>query len=171
MPFKMGLSKEDLSGPPPVPNGVYELQVTQFKPKISKNGDSLNYNLEASVYGMPEYENRKIFHSLNTGFAVAIRDFSHACGVPLEEIPDPEDSTKTLQVLPGTFEHMTEFPDDPTKWGKYVGPLTNKIFKAELAETEYQGKKRSEVRCFHCAVPDCATKEPDLKHSQNLIKS
>ena len=171
MAFKMGMSKEDLSGPPPVPNGLYELQVTNFRPKVAKSGESLNYNAEFTISGNPLYENRKVFHPLNTSFAVAIRDFSHACGVPLEEIPNPENPSENLQVLPGTFENAKENPDDPSKWGKYIGPLTNKIFKAELVTTTYQGKNKNEIRCFFCAIPGCAEKEPDIKHSQNLIKS
>ena len=171
MAFKMGMSKEDLSGPPPVKPGVYELQVIQFKPKIAASGESLNYNAEFTIVNMPDAENKKVFHPLNTSFAVAIRDFVHACGEVLETIPDPDKPGETLQVLPGTFEHITEFPDDPLKWGKYLGPLTNKIFKCELAETEYKGRKKNEIRLFFCTVPNCATLEPELKHSQNLIKA
>jgi hypothetical protein len=170
MAFKMGMSKEDLSGFPPVPAGVYELQVTQFKPKVAKSGESLNYNGEFTIFGNPAYENRKVFHPLNTSFAVAIRDFVHSCGESMEFIPDPDNPAETLQVLPGTFENFKGNEDDPTKWGKYLGPLTNKVFTVELAETEYQGKKKNEIRMFFCGVADCAVKEPDLKHSTNLIK-
>lgn len=174
MAFKMGMSKEDLSGPPPVPNGLYELIVTGFRPKVAKSGESLNYNGEFTITGNPLHENRKVFHPLNTSFAVAIRDFVHACGVPMEKIivqGDAQTDQTEEFVLPGTFENADTNPDDPTKWGKYLGPLTNKIFKAELVTTEYQGKHKNEIRCFFCAIPNCAVNEPDLKHSQNLIKS
>jgi hypothetical protein len=173
MAFKMGMSKEVLSGPKHVPNGLYELQVTGFRPKVAKSGESLNYNAEFTITGNPLYENRKVFHPLNTSFAVAIRDFVHACGLPLETITVPTSADADQheeQVLPGTFENADTNPDDPTKWGKYIGPLTNKIFKAELVTTTYQGKDKNEVRCFFCALPNCSTLEPDLKHSQNLIK-
>ena len=173
MAFKMGFKKEELSGPPPATPGVYELQVTGFRPKLAKSGESLNYNAEFTIVGNPLYENRRVFHPLNTSFAVAIRDFVHACGVPLETITvigDAETPQHEEQVLPGTFEGMAENPDDPSKWGKYMGPLTNKIFKAELAITEYQGKQKNEVRVFFCALPGCATAEPELKHSMNLIR-
>ncbi len=174
MAFKMGMTKEDLSGPPPVPNGVYDLQVTGFRPKVAKSGESLNYNAEFTIYGNPLYENRKVFHPLNTAFGVAIRDFVHACGVPMEHriVPgDAQTDQYEADFLPGTFEDADKYPDDPSKWGKYMGPLTNKIFKAELATTVYQGKAKNEVRVFFCALPNCAVLEPDLKHSQNLIKS
>jgi hypothetical protein len=173
MAFKMGMTKEDLSGPKPVPNGLYELQVTGFRPKIAKSGTSLNYNAEFTITGNPLYENRKVFHPLNTSFSVAIRDFVHATGLELETITVPGDADTPQherQILPGTFENAAQFPDDPSKWGKYIGPLTNKIFKAELVTTTYQGKDKNEIRCFFCAVPDCAVTYPDIKHSQNLIK-
>lgn len=174
MAFKMGMKKEDLTGPPPVPNGLYELQLTGFRPKIAKSGESLNYNAEFTISGNPLYENRKVFHPLNTSFAVAIRDFVHATGLDMEKIVIPTSADEDQHeefVLPGTFEGAAEHPDDPSKWGKYVGPLTNKIFKAELVTTEYQGKPKNEVRCFFCAFPNCAELYPDMKHSQNLIKS
>lgn len=169
----MGMTKEDLSGPPPVPQGVYELQVTNFKPIVAKSGTSLNYNLEATIVNNPQYEGRKVFHPLNTSFGVAIRDFVHATGIDMEvqlvlttaDTPQHEEF-----VLPGIFEGAAANPDDPTKWGKYLGPLTNKVFKAELAVTSYQGRPKNEVRVFYCAFPGCATVYPEMKHSQNLIK-
>jgi hypothetical protein len=173
MAFKMGMSKEDLSGPPPVPQGVYELQVTGFRPKIAKSGESLNYNLEATIVNNPKFENRKVFHPLNTSFAVAVRDFAHACGIDMEKITvlTTADTPQHEEfVLPGIFEGAAENPDDPSKWGKYIGPLTNKIFKAELAITVYQGKEKNEVRVFFCAYSNCAVEYPDIKHSSNLIK-
>lgn len=172
MPFKMGMSKEDLTGPPPVPPGVYDLQVTGFRPKIAKSGESLNYNAEFTVTSNPTFDGRKVFHPMNTSFGVAIRDFTHACGLQLEKMDNPEGGDQ-LDCLPGTFEFMKQFPDEPDKWGKYLGPLTNKIFKAELAVTTFQGKEKNEIRQFLCALKDCAVLEPDprLKHSTNLIKA
>lgn len=170
MAFKMGMTKENLSGPAPAPNGIYKLRVTGFRPAIAKSGTSLNYNAEFTLVENPEYENRKVFHPLNTAFAIAIWDFVHACGEEMEEQVDP-DTGEPMFVLPGTFEGLKDNPDDPSKWGKYIGPLTNKVFEAELANTEYQGKKKNEVRAFFCAVPNCSTKHPDVNHSKNLIKN
>jgi hypothetical protein len=174
MAFKMGMSKEDLSGPPPVPNGLYELQLTGFRPKIAKSGESLNYNAEFTIAGNPLYENRRVFHPLNTAFAVAIRDYVHATGMDMEKIivmGDADTPQHEEFVLPGIFEDADKYPDDPSKWGKYLGPLTNKTFKAELVTTTYNGKLKNEIRAFFCAFPDCAVIYPDIKHSQNLIKS
>jgi len=173
MAFKMGMTKEDLSGPAPVPPGIYELQLTGFRPKIAKSGESLNYNAEFTVTGHAQYDGRKVFHPLNTSFGVAIRDFVHATGLDMETVivPTSADSDQHEEmVMPGTFENADLNPDDPSKWGKYIGPLTNKVFKVELAITNYQGKDKNEVRAFFCALPDCAVKYPDMKHSQNLIK-
>ena len=167
MPFKMGMSKEDLSGPKPVPPNIYELQVTGFRPKVAKSGTSLNYNAELTIVNHPEYDGRKVFHPLNTSFGVAIRDFVHSMGEKLEK---RNIGGEELEVLPGMFENQDSNPDDPEKWGKYLGPLTNKVGKAELAITQYQGKDKNEVRSFICAVPQCAVLEPDMKHSTNLIK-
>jgi hypothetical protein len=173
MAFKMGMTKGDLTGPPPVPNGVYELQFAGMRPKIAKSGTSLNYNAEFTIVGNPAYENRKVFHPLNTSFAVAIRDFVHACGLDMETqtvLTTADTPQHDEYVLPGTFENAAASPDEPEKWGKYIGPLTNKIFKAELAITVYQGKEKNEVRCFFCAFPGCAVQYPDIRHSSNLIK-
>ena len=169
MAFKMGMTKEDLSGPPPVPPGIYEHQLAGFRPKIAKSGESLNYNAEFTITGNPAYENRKVFHPLNTSFAVAVRDFIHACGIDMEKITvlTTADTPQHDEfVLPGTFENADTNPDDPSKWGKYLGPLTNKIFKAELAITEYQGKSKNEVRAFFCAFPD-----PTITFSINYFAS
>lgn len=179
-PFKMSMSKEDLSGPPPVPPNIYTLRFVQFKPKLAKSGESLNYNAEFTIEGNPAYENRKVFHPLNTAFAVAIRDFVHATGIDMEKVTVPESLDPATNVvtpahdefiLPGIFEDADKNPEDPSKWGKYMGPLTNKTFKAELVITEYQGKSKNEVRCFFCAFPGCAVAYPDMKHSTNLIKA
>jgi hypothetical protein len=175
MPFKMGMSKEDLTGPPPIPPGVYFLQVTNFKPKVSRKGDSLNYNAEFTVTQHPQYDGRKVFSSLNTGFAVGIRDFVHACGIDMELVHVPstaEEDQHDEFTLPGMFEDSDKYPDNPEKWGRYLGPLTNKIFKAELAIVNPPGyKPKNEVRVYSCAYPGCATEYPDVKHSQNLIKA
>ena len=174
MAFKMGISKEDLSGPKPVPPGIYELQTTGFRPKIAKSGTSLNYNVELTIVNHPEHDGKKVFHPLNTSFGVAIRDYSHAMGERLEHRIVPGDATTDqdeADYLPGMFENQDQFPQEPEKWGKYLGPLTNKIGKAELAITNYQGKDKNEVRCFICNVPQCAVLEPEMKHSTNLIKT
>lgn len=173
MAFKMSLSKEDLSGPPPVPNNIYWLETTGFRPKASKNGQYLNYNAEFTIVDNPEYDGRKLFHPLTTGFAVAIRDFVHATGIDMEKVLTTDENGIEVEdfILPGMFKDQDKFPGDPTKWGAYIGPLLRKKFQAEVVTTEYNGKPKNEIRAFFCTLPNCATLYPDMKHSQNLIKS
>lgn len=169
MPFKMGMKKEDLSGPKAAAPGMYELQTVNFRPKVAKSGESLNYNVEMQIVNHPTEDGKRVFHPLNTSFFTAIRDYCHANGVECE--------TKTVDgeeilVFPGMFENQDQFPDEPEKWGKYLGPLTNKICKAELTVTPgYQGRPdKNEVVMFICSIPGCAVKEPELRHSTSLIR-
>lgn len=174
MAFQIGASRQQLSGPAPVDNNIYELQVAGLKPKLSKAGDSLNYNAEFTIINNPALEGRKVFSSLNTKFFTAIRDFVHATGNVCEvvQVQNPETGEIEEQfVLPGIFENQEQHPDDPSLWGAYRGPLTNATFKAEVVKTEYQGKLKNEIRAYFCAVPNCATLEPDMKHSTSLIKN
>jgi hypothetical protein len=165
MAFNMGFSKEEISGPPPVPAGQYDAQLKGFKPKESKDKDSVNLNAEFEIIGNDDLKNRKFFATLSMKAPWIIVDFVHACGLVMEEVQDEYASTeKANYTIPGIFEGSDGSEPDPAKW-KYQGPLTNKTLKVELAEKEYQGKKSNEVRQFICAVPDC--KE---KHSTNLIK-
>lgn len=165
MGFKMGYNKEDISGKPPVPPGWYTLQVKTFKPKIvGEHKDSINLNAEFAIVGNAEYDGRKVFSGLNTKAGWITNDFVHACGLKLEVVQDENAGTEAeTYALPGAWENQDKFPEDPSQW-KYLGPLTNKTFEAELAITEFQGRSRNEIRQFRCAVPDCQD-----KHSTNLI--
>lgn len=171
MAFQVGFSKEDLTITP-VPTGIYELRVVKFRPKISAKGNSLNYNLESEVVNMnDDLDSKRVFHPLNTLFSIAIWDFVHACGLEMEKVEVVEDGVpKEILVLPGIFENADANPDDPSQWGDYKGPLTNKVFRADVVETSFQGKPKNEIRAFLCALPNCETLHPDVKHSTNLIK-
>ena len=174
MAFQVGAFKSQLTGPPPVPTNIYTLQLVGFRPKVAAKGDSLNYNAEFKILDDPQYNDSKVFFSLNTKFFVATRDWVHATGNECEisQMLNPETGVvEDFETMPGFFEDADKFPEDPTKWGAYRGPLTNATFKAEVILTSYQGKPKNEIRQFFCAVPDCATKYPDMKHLTNLIKS
>jgi hypothetical protein len=168
MGFKMSFNREELSGKPPVPPGWYTLQFKQFRPKIAgANKDGYMLNAECAVIGNQEYEGRKVFVGLSNKAGWVINAFVHACGVPLEVVQDGNAGTEAEETcLPGTFEFVDKFPDDPSQWGKYVGPLTNKTFEAELTTTSYQGRDKNEVRQFRCNLPNC-----NEKHPTNLISS
>jgi len=165
MGFQMNFSKEQISGKPPVPSGPYTLQFKGFKPKTAgKEKDSVSLNAEFAIVGHSEHEGRRVFAGLNSKAAWQIVDFVHACGLTMEEVQDGNQGTEAAQfTIPGVFEGADKHPTDPEQW-KYLGPLTNKTFQVELGETEYQGKKRNEVRQYFCAVPGCQE-----KHSTNLL--
>lgn len=167
MAFSMNFSKSELTGnSAPVPAGIYTLQFNGFKPKVSKAGDSVNLNAEFSIIQHPEYEGRKIFASLNTKGAFIFPDFVHACDCEMEVVQDEFVGTEAENLtLPGVFDGSDQYPEDPSQW-KYMGPLTNATLQVELAETEYQGKKRNEIRMFVCALGGTCS----AKHSTNLIR-
>ena|SRR5215472_14259769 len=162
MAFKMGYNKEDVSGKPPAPPGWYTLQFKQFKPKIAGvNKDGVMLNAECIIIGNGDQEGKRVFIGLSNKAGWVIYAFVHACGLPMTVIEDGNQGTEAEETaLPGTWEHVDQFPDDPSKWGKYVGPLTNKTFEAELAITSYQGRDKNEVRQFRCALADCSDKHP-----------
>jgi hypothetical protein len=166
MAFQMSYQKEELSGALPVPAGWYTLQVKNFRPRASKDGQSVSLNAELAIVGSTEYDGRRVFAGLNSKAGFIIFNFVHAAGMQMEEIQDEFAGTEKANLtLPGVFEGSDTHPDDPSQW-KYQGPLLNATMEVELAETEYQGKKRNEVRQFKCAVPGCTE-----KHSTNLIKN
>lgn len=162
MAFKMGFNRDDLSGKPPVPPGWYTLQFKSFKPKIAgANKDGFMLNAECVVVGNQEYDGRKVFMGLSNKAGWVLYSFVHACGLQMEPILDGNQGTEAeTSFIPGTFEDIDKFPEDPSRWGKYLGPLTNKTFEAELAITEYQGRHKNEVRQYRCAIPGCPEKHP-----------
>lgn len=165
MAFKMAWSKEELTGAPPVPAGMYTVMFKGFRPKTSKDGNSVNFNAEFEIISPEEYKGRRVFHSLNTGAGFIFTCFVHAAGLQMEEVQNENAGTEKADLtIPGVLEGSDDPNKKPEDW-KYQGPLTNKTMQVELAETEYQGKKRNEVRQFICAVPGCTE-----KHSTNLIK-
>jgi hypothetical protein len=162
MAFKMNFNKDDISGKPPVPPGWYTLQFKQFKPKVAgEKKDGFMLNAECAVVGNQEHEGRKVFIGLSNKAGWVLNAFCHGCGVPMEVIQDGNQGTEAEETcLPGTFEFIEKFPDDPSQWGKYVGPLTNKTLEAELFIDNYQGRESNKVRQFRCAVPGCQEKHP-----------
>jgi len=135
MGFKMNFNKEDISGKPPVPPGWYTIQLKGFKPKVAgENKDSLTLNPEMAIVGNQEFENRRVFNNLSSKAGWIMLDFHHGFGVPMEVVQDGNEGTEAEQyTMAGTFEKINEFPDDPSQWGKYIGPLTNKTASVELA--------------------------------------
>jgi hypothetical protein len=179
MAFDMGFSRASLTSPI-AQTGLYELQVNGFRPKLTKKGDGVNYNVETTIVNNPGFtangaplEGIKVFHPLSTKFSIAIWDFVHACGLEMEEVLVPGDAQTdqhTTLVLPGVWEGAAANPEDPSQWGEYKGPLLNVIFKADVIESSFNGKPKNEIRAFLCALDGCAERYPDVRHSNNLCK-
>jgi hypothetical protein len=170
MAFKMAFNKQELSGPPPLPNDWYDVRFLSFDPKKvgGKDGKEYSVNLNANLEVIGQEHNgrpRKVFVSLNSNAGWTYPDFCHCFGLPLEVVQDGNEGTEAENLtIPGVFVGADQFPEEPEKW-KYQGPLTNATGRVELGTTEYQGRQRNEVRQFKCAIPDC--KE---RHATNLLK-
>lgn len=156
----MGVDPEQVKAPKPVPgNQWYKLKVKGIKVKNSKDKQSHNYEiLTEIVENKPEYNGTKIYCRLNTKFARAWVDLSHALGFPL----NPDGS------FVGTWEFDPADPENVEK-AQYKGPLLGKIMDAELVVTSYQGNEKNEPKQYRCTIEGCATKFPDIKHMTNLI--
>jgi hypothetical protein len=168
MAFKMSFNKEELGGALPVPAGWYSVQIKNFRPKKSKDGESLSLNAELAIVNNSEYDGRRVFAGLNTKMAWMWPDFVHATGLEMEEVQDEFAGTEKANfTIPGVFEGSDTHPDEPSQW-KYLGPLLNKTMEVELANIPPQDgyKAKNEVRQYKCAVTGCTE-----KHSTNLIKN
>lgn len=156
----ISVNNEKLKGFTPVPGNIYEFEFKGFKPAMSKNKDSVNYNPILEIVNHPEYEGRKIFENLNSKADWIINDFVHSLGF---EMVKKDENTSDI---PGDFDGN---PDDMTTW-TYRGPMMGARGKCELVATTYQGKPQNKVKQWICQVKDCAIKNPDITHSTNLIK-
>src|SRR3990172_3539678 len=144
------LDKSKLSAPEPVPAGIYEFRFEGFKPKTSKNGDSMNLNPSLAVINNPEFDGsqgkkRYIFGSMNSKADWILNDFLHSLGFELG----------TGGEFPGNF-------DD--NW-VYTGPLIGATGKLEVTVEPYMGKLQNKVKQYFCKVDNCAVKNPDIRHS------
>lgn len=172
-PFKMTLSKEQVEGREALPEGIYKVRFIKFSPKLSKpkagepdNARSINLNAEYEVLDHPEYSGRKVYELANMKSYNIQTELCHGFGVPLEV--DPTDGT---YYIPGTWDSRPDFdPDNPETY-EYKGPLTGKVAQVELGIRTYNGRNMNAVRKYFCAVDDCATKFPEIRHVANLIKS
>lgn len=160
-PVKMGVDPERLKAPKPQPNGWYKLKLVGFKPKLSSKKDSVNFNASFEVLNPagPEYT-KLVYHNLNQKFDRHINDVVHGLGFMLEKDGN----------LPGTWVFDPADPDNVEK-AQYKGPLIGRTMEAELTTTTYQGNERNEIRQVRCAVPDCTSKNPDMRHQTNMISS
>ncbi len=157
--FSMKVSNATIEGLDVIPPGPYEIKLVSFAPKLSKKGDTVNFNPCMVVVGHPEFAGRKIFDTLNSnGYQFA--DFSHCFGLPLDT--DGKDSW-----LPGSFDGE---PSADPKTLPYKGPLVGRTGKIIVAVDNYNGKDSNKVERYICAIADCASKFPKIRHSVDLLK-
>lgn len=161
MAFQMKVSNEKLTGAENPTPGPYKLKLLFFKPETSKKGDSINLKACMEVVDHVTFDGRKVWDNLNSNGAWTYSDFCHAFGLPMET--DGKESW-----LPGNWDgDAAKFdPNKPETW-KYVGPLVGRTANVEIGVDSFGAK----IRRYFCAVPDCATKFPTVKHSQDLMKN
>lgn len=151
---KIGASKEQLKGLPPLPPGIYHVRLDKFEPKKPKKpgSDSVNLNPVLKIINHPTLNDRIVFFSFNTAFSPNILEFCHGFGERL--VADGEDMN-----IPGEFVPLDE--PDPTKW-TYMGPLSGRTARVELTEKDNgKGGKNIAVKKFFCAVQGCTEKHKD----------
>lgn len=160
---KLTASSEEIKGLPPMKEGMVMVRLDGFKPKLSNKKDSVNLNPQLKVINHAEYNDRVVFEYLNTKAKFMWKEFCHAFGVPLNQLPDGE------VEFPGEFDGPE---DDPTKWD-YRGPLLGQIAQLYLIQEPAKDKNgnvtggvRNAIKYYVCKLPGCTE-----KHSQNLIRS
>jgi hypothetical protein len=164
MAFAMAFDKDSLSGKV-IPPGLYKVRLNGFKPRQNKNKDSVNFNAQMKVIDHPEFDGVPLYETLSAKSGFTQWDFAHAFGLELE------DQGNGQYALPGTWDgDLAGFKEhDPSTW-KYDGPLLGRDAQVEVAVDTYEGKENNKIKRYICAVPDCATKFPDNKHSSDLLK-
>jgi hypothetical protein len=147
---KISFSKESLEGKPQPPEGLYELRLEGFEPKMASKKTSVNLSPVLKIVNHQTHTGYQIYDNLNTGAGWIIEAFCHAMGQPLVQKPD------------GSFDIPGEFvgPDDKPEDWNYVGPLSGCVAKAMLKPSEYNGKTNMKVDQWFCAVPGCNSKHP-----------
>lgn len=164
MAFEMKVSNDKLEGMDVVPTGEYEVRLVAFNPKTAKSGTSVNLNPKMEIVNHPEFAGRNVFDTLNSGGAFTWPDFVHCFGLPME-------TDGTSSWIPGDWngDPATYNADDASTW-KYKGPLLNRTGKVEIVVDNYNNKDNNKINRYFCAVPDCASKFPKIRHSTNLVK-
>jgi hypothetical protein len=157
---KITVSKEQISGFPVAPEGVYEVRLDSFRPaKVgakAKDQNSVNLKPALKIVNSQDFNDQFAgWENLNTGCWYLV-DFAHCFGEPMIDVGGGNIS------LPGEFIGPD---DDPSKW-QYVGPLAGKVGKVYLKVGKDQNNKDCNViDHYFCALPGCQE-----KHSAHLVK-
>lgn len=175
-PFKMTLSKEQVEGRENVPKGIYMVRFIGFEPKLSKfdpanpnKERSINLNAKFEIIDNPEYAGRFLYEIMNMKQYGIQTEVCHGLGIPLEAGVDANGEPEYW--IPGTWDNKPGFnPADPATF-EYKGPLTGKTGRVEVTLSSYNGKDSSKINRYFCAIENCATKFPEIRHQDNLVKS
>lgn len=151
---RLTASKEEIKGLPLLPEGMYAVRLDGFKPKHSKDKQSINLNPQMKVINHADYNDRVVFDNLNTKAKWIWKDFCHAFGIPLGE-----NSTGDIE-FPGVFDGPE---DNPEGW-QYRGPLVGQTAQLYLVQADNgRGGVNNKIKYYQCAVGGCVE-----KHSTNL---
>jgi len=123
--LRLTASKEEVKGLPPMPEGLYTVRCDGFKPKYSKDKQSVNLNPVLKITNNAEYNDRVIFENLNTKAKWVWKDFCGCFGVPLVE-------------RNGDYEFPGEFAgadDNPESW-QYSGPILGQLGQVMLIQAD-----------------------------------
>jgi hypothetical protein len=181
LPFKLHISKEQVEGKEALPEGLYEVRFIKFSPKWTNQGNlteeqwkaarSINLRAEYEVLKHPEYAGTAIYDTLNVGPKTplfGLMDMCHAFGLNMDYDKDSES-----YEIPGmdSVMHSPNFdPEKPETW-EYRGPLIGKVAQVEIGHRMFNGKPQPTPRRWFCAIPDCASRYPTIRHSQNMIRA
>jgi hypothetical protein len=160
MPVKMGVDPEKIKQAKLQPNGWYKVKLVGFKPKkASKDPNSINFNAQFEILNSagPDFQ-KFVYATMSDKMPKHINDIVHGLGFALEK-----DGS-----FPGSWVFPPEDADNVEK-AQYKGPLMGRTMEVELATTSFNGNDRNEIRQVRCAVPDCATKHPDVRHQTNML--
>ncbi len=158
MAFQMEV--ESLSGFKIAPPGLYEVILKGFRPRLTKNKDSVTFNAQMEIINHPDYDGTKVFEMIPAKAGFIQCEFSHAFGVEME------DRGNGNYAFPGIWDgDLSKFKaDDPSTW-VYDGPLIGRTAQVEIAVDTYDGKESNRVKRYMCALPNC-----DYKHSSDLMR-
>src|SRR5208337_3563718 len=153
---KLTASREEIKGLPLLKEGMLTVRLDGFKPKFSKDRQSVNLNPQMKVINHAEYNDRVVFENLNTKAKWIWKDFCHAFGIPLLELPGGDIE------FPGDFGGAE---DNPEGW-QYRGPLLGQQAQLYIIQADNtKGSDNNKVKFYVCRVPGCTE-----KHSANLAK-
>jgi hypothetical protein len=149
-PVRLGAPKDSMEGRKLLPNGRYTVQLDGFAQKMSKKGDSINYNPKLRIINHPKLAGEKVYTSLNQGAGFILLDFCHMLGHQMEQVGDDF-------VFPGGFIPNPADPNDVSKM-TYQGPLQGSVGDVLVDTNQYEGKPQNYIKQYFCKIPGCTQK-------------